>query len=60
MLPFEYTISHIAGAKIRITDYVSRSPKFEAPTTSKYDEQFVVKTIENSASQGSPRKKQNK
>ena len=47
MLPFEYTISHIAGAKIGMADYLSRSPKFEAPPTSKYDEQFVVKAIEN-------------
>ena len=47
MLPFEYTISHIAGAKIGMSDYLSRSPKFEAPPTSKYDEQFVVKAIEN-------------
>ena len=47
MLPFEYTISHIAGAKIVMADYLSRSPKFEAPPTSKYDEQFVVKAIEN-------------
>ena len=47
MLPFEYTISHIAGAKIGMTDYLSRSPKFEAPPASKYDKQFVVKTIEN-------------
>ena len=46
MLPFEYTISHIAGAKIGMADYLSRSPKFEAPPTSKYDEQFVGKTIE--------------
>ena len=27
-LPFEYTISHIAGAKIGMADYLSRSPKF--------------------------------
>ena len=47
MLPFEYTISHIAGAKIGMADYLSRSPKFEAPPPSKYDEQFVVKAIEN-------------
>ena len=47
MLPFEYTISHIAGAKIGMADYLSRSPKFEAPPTSKYDEQFVVKAIKN-------------
>ena len=47
MLPFEFTISHIAGAKIGMADYLSRSPKFEAPPTSKYDEQFVVKATEN-------------
>ena len=47
MLPFEYTISHIAGAKIGMADYLSRSPKLEAPSTLKYDEQFVVKAIEN-------------
>ena len=47
MLPFEYTISQIAGAKIGMADYLSRSPKFEAPPTSKYDEQFVVEAIEN-------------
>ena len=33
MLPFEYTISHIAGAKIGMVDYLSRSPKFEVPPT---------------------------
>ena len=47
MLPFEYPISHIAGAKIGMADYLSRSPKFDAPPTSKYDDQFVVKTTEN-------------
>ena len=47
MLPFEYTISHIAGAKIGKADYLSSSPNFEAQPKSKYDEQFVVKTIEN-------------
>ena len=30
-----------------MADYLSRSTKFEAPPTSKYDEQFVVKAIEN-------------
>ena len=35
MLPFEHKISHIAGAKIGMADYLSRSPKFEAPATSK-------------------------
>ena len=47
MLPFEYTIPQIAGAKIGMADYLSRSPRFEAPPKSKYDEKFVVKTIEN-------------
>ena len=47
LLPFIYTISHILGAKIGMADCLSRSPKFEALSTSKYDEQFVVNTIEN-------------
>ena len=47
MLPFEYTIPHIAGAKIGVADNLTRSPKFEAPSTSKYDKQLVVKNIEN-------------
>ena len=47
ILSFEYAIFHIAGAKIGMADYLSRSPKFEAPPTSKYGEQFVVKAIEN-------------
>ena len=29
-----------------MADYLSRSPKFEAPLISKYDDQFVVKAIE--------------
>ena len=45
MLPFIYTI--YAGVKIGMADCLSRSPKFEALSTSKYDEQFVVKTTES-------------
>ena len=47
MLPFDHTISQIAGAKIGMADYLSRSPRFEALLKSKYNEKFVVKTIEN-------------
>ena len=47
MLPFKYTTSHLAGSKIGIADYLSRSPKFEALLFSNYTEQFIVKAIES-------------
>ena len=47
MLPFQCTIPHTAGAKIEIADNLPRDPKLPAPSTSQFDEQFVIKSIKN-------------
>ena len=45
LLPFDFDIFHISGCKLRIVDYLSRFPTFEAPRPSSFDEQYVVKCI---------------
>ena len=44
-MPFDFDIFHISGCKLGIVDYLSRSPTFEAPGPSSFDEQYVVKCI---------------
>ena len=44
-LPFDFDIFHISGGKLGIVDYLPRYPTFEAPRTSNFDEQYVVKCI---------------
>ena len=44
LLPFDFNIEHIPGAKIGLVDYISRQPNQEAKVTNKYDEKFAVAT----------------
>ena len=46
LLPFDFEIIHVPGVTLGIVDYLSRYPTFQAPAPSKYDELFVVKSIE--------------
>ena len=43
LLPFDFNIEHIPGAKMGLVDYISRQPNQEV--TNKYDEEFAVATI---------------
>ena len=45
LLPFDFNIEHIPGAKMGLADYISRQPNQEAKVTNKYDEEFAVATI---------------
>ena len=45
ILPFDFNIEHIPGAKMGQVDYISRQPNQEAKVTNKYDEEFGVATI---------------
>ena len=47
LLALEFSISNISGINIGIADYLPRNPKFRAPPQWNYDEQFVVKSIQN-------------
>ena len=46
LLPFHFEVIHVPGVTLGIVDYLSRYPTFPAPEPSKYDELFVVKSIE--------------
>ena len=45
LLPYNFTIEHMPGAKMGLVDYVSRIPYARAKQISTYDEHFVVSTI---------------
>ena len=45
LLPFDFNIEHIPGAKIGLVDYISRQPNQEAKVTNKYDEEFALPKI---------------
>ena len=45
LLPFDFNIEHIPGAKMGLVDYISRQQNQEAKVTNKYDEEFAVATI---------------
>ena len=45
LLPYDFNIEHIPGAKMGLVDYISRQPNQEAKVTNKYDEEFAVETI---------------
>ena len=47
ILPFDFKVTHNAGTKLGIVDYLSGHPTFEAPQPSSFDEQFVVKSIQS-------------
>ena len=42
----DFEVIHVPGVTLGIVDYLSRYPMFPAPEPSKYDELFVVKSIE--------------
>ena len=46
LLPFDFEVINVPGVTLVIVDYLSRYPTFPAPEPSKYDELFVVKSIE--------------
>ena len=45
LLPFDFTIEHIPGAKMGLVDYISRQSNQEGKVTNNYDEEFAVATI---------------
>ena len=45
LLPYNFTIEHMPGAKMGLVDYISRNPFTRATKISTYDEHFVVATI---------------
>ena len=45
LLPYNFTIEHMPGAKMGHVDYISRNPHARAKKISTYDEHFVVATI---------------
>ena len=45
LLPYNFTIGHMPGAKMGLVDYISRNPFARAKKISTYDKHFVVATI---------------
>ena len=45
LLPFDFNIEHIPGAKKKLVDYISRQPNQEAKVTNQNDGKFAVETI---------------
>ena len=45
LLPYNFTIEHMAGAEMGLVDYISRNLYARAKKISTYDEHFVVATI---------------
>ena len=45
LLPYNFTIEHMPGAKMGLVDCISRNPLARAKKISTYDEHFVVATI---------------
>ena len=42
LLPFQFDIEHLPGAKMGLVDYISRHPSQKAKKASAYDEEFIV------------------
>ena len=42
LLPFQFDIEHLPGAKMGLVDYISRNPSQKAKKISTYDEEFIV------------------
>ena len=42
LLPFQFNIEHLPGAKMGLVDYISRHPSQKAKEISTYDEEFIV------------------
>ena len=47
LLPFDFTVSHLAGSEMGLTDYLSRNATGKPEPESNYDEKFVVASISN-------------
>ena len=45
LLPYQFLIEHLPGAKMGLVDYISRNPYQPAKSVSKYDEEFLVATL---------------
>ena len=45
LLPYQFKIEHLPGAKMGLIDYISCNPYQPAKSTSKYDEDFLVATL---------------
>ena len=45
LLPYNFTIEHMPGAKIGLVDYISKNAFAKAKKVSTYDENFVAATI---------------
>ena len=45
LLPYQFSIEHLPGAKMGLVDYISRNPYQPAKRVSKYDEEFLVATL---------------
>ena len=45
LLPYQFKIEHLPGAKIGLVDYISRNPYQPAKSISKYNEEFLVATL---------------
>ena len=45
LLPYQFKIEHLPGAKMGLVDYISRKPYKPAKSISKYDEEFLVATL---------------
>ena len=46
LLPFDFSIDHLAGSKMGLVDYISRDPQQKAVNISTYDEQFIVAKLD--------------
>ena len=46
LIPFNFTIEHIAGTKMGLADYMSRNPSELAKPPSTYDENFIIAQID--------------
>ena len=45
LLPYQFSIEHLPGAKMGLVDYISRNPYQPAKSVSKYDEEFLFATL---------------
>ena len=45
LLPFQFDIEHLPGAKMGLVDYISRNPSQKAKKVSAYDEEFIVEKL---------------
>ena len=42
LLPFQFNIEHLPGAKMSLVDYISRHPSQKVKKVSAYDKEFIV------------------